>query len=921
MTSTDDTLEDLIARISAGEPVDLDLIPAELLALPEVQRLLQMARVVGALDRNAIDAAIDDAAPAQLGPWRLLRLLGSGGMGEVWLGERSDGAVEHRVAVKRLRADVDHFRERLASERRILARLEHPNIARFIDAGVDARGAPWLALEFVDGVPISVWCTQQSLPLRARLQLFQKVCAAVGHAHRHLIVHRDLKPANVLVNAEGEPKLLDFGIAKLLDGSSSEHTSSALTPAYAAPEQLRGGEVSTATDVYSLGLLLFRMLSGVLPDTRTGDSAAAVLARLDEEETRRPSRHAVLSKSVLPYPATALEGDLDAIVAQAIRAQPEARYGSVAELSADIGRHLDARPVRARAPTRRYRLGRFVQRNRGAVALGMLAVTTLVVGSVISFNLATRAERESASAQRALARAERVSEFLGSLYREQDPLQRAGTRARTPDVLIAEAVARVQRELGDDPLSQAQLLRVLGEAQLNISDLSAARTTLDLARQRAQQGSAPLLSAEIDSALGMLARRELRLEDALVLLDRAVAVAEAERGADSLEATRMKSRRAGVLVALSRFEEARAELEPAYQHLVQQLGPLATETIETQLALAVAQEQMRDDPAALLTLRANVKAVESAFGPDHARLARVLLTLGEVLRRSRDFPAGRQALERAALIARQQFGAIDPELSNVLQRAATLERDAGDLPRSIALLDEAALALGSAEEDKGSRAQLLATRGGNWIELGDGGRAEADLREALRLRSEAGGSRSGLSWFTQAQLGQALALQGRFVEAHALQLEAAEQLREQLGPDAYQNALISIRRGLVYALQEDWRNATLHMREAVRLAEATYGRNHYMHFSWTLELASYLSKMDENRAEAAELADDLLARWTGKDEIVADYADLIELRCRLYELAGKSPEARRLARQALDREDMQATAAQRQALERIAREG
>jgi len=917
MTATDDALQQLIARIGAGESVDIDRIPSQLRALPEVQRLLQMARVAGVLDRNASDAVADDVAPAQLGSWRLVRLLGSGGMGEVWLGERSDGAVEHRVAIKRLRIDAGHFRERLASERRILARLEHPNIARFIDAGVDPRGAPWLALEYVDGAPISEWCSRQSLSLQARLQLFQKVCAAVGHAHRHLIVHRDLKPANVLVNAEGEPKLLDFGIAKLLDGSSSEHTSSALTPAYAAPEQLRGGEISTATDVYALGLLLFRVLAGVLPDTRTGDSAAAVLARLDEEETRRPSRHAQRASQALPYPATALKGDLDAIVAQAMRAQPEARYGSVAELAADIGRYLDARPVRARPPTRRYRFARFVQRNRGGVALALIALFALVAGTLISLNQAMRAERESAAAQRALARAERVSEFLGSLYREQDPLQRAGARPRPPEALIADAVARVQRELSDDPLSQAQLLRVLGEAQLNVAATDAARATLELAGRRALDGSAPLLAADIDSVLGSLALRELRLDEAAGLFDRALQVAAAERGSDSLEVARIRARRAASLVQVGRFEEARGELESAYRQLALRLGPNANETINAQLWLGAAQEQMRDDPAALLTLRANAAAIESAFGPEDARLVRTLTSLGEVLRRTRDFPAARAVLQRAAVIARRQFGDHHVHLVSALVRMATLERDAGELQQSIKVLDQAALAM-SSDTDTSTRAQLFATRGGTWIELGDGVRAEPDLREALRLRSESGGTRSGLAWFTQVQLGQALALQGKIDEAHALQSEAAGELRKQLGPDAYQNGMVALRRAQTYALEQDWLPAVVQMREAVRLVERTYGREHYGHFSWSLELASFLGQLEDGHAEAAELIDDLLARWSGKAEIEADYARLIALRCDLHARAGRPAEAARLARNALARKELQASAAQRQALERYA---
>ncbi|MFZ2237110.1 MAG: serine/threonine-protein kinase, partial [Dokdonella sp.] len=306
------SLQDLIARIGAGELIDVDALTAEQRDDPTVQRLLALARVANEFDRRFAQDTDESVNPGQLGPWRLLRLLGAGGMGEVWLGERTDDVVEQRVAIKRVRVATHDVRERLLAERRVLARLEHPNIARFIDAGIDERGSPWLVLEYVEGEPITDWCARNQLSLPARLRLFGKVCAAVAHAHRHLVVHRDLKPANVLVNADGEPKLLDFGIAKLLDGSDEGDTVAALTPSYAAPEQLRGEPVSTATDVYALGLLLYRLLAGALPPTRLGGNAMAVLAKLDDEETQRPSASAAMADQALPYPASALRGDLDA---------------------------------------------------------------------------------------------------------------------------------------------------------------------------------------------------------------------------------------------------------------------------------------------------------------------------------------------------------------------------------------------------------------------------------------------------------------------------------------------------------------------------------------------------------------------------------------------------------------------------------
>jgi eukaryotic-like serine/threonine-protein kinase len=228
-------IERLSAQLAAGETLVVDTIPEHLIDLPVIQNLLRMARVNQALESNRAAATSPTAMPAQIGQWRILRLLGQGGMGAVWLGDRLDGAVEHQVAIKCVHSPHPRFVERLKRERQILATLNHPNVAGFLDAGVDAAGLPWLAMEYVDGQSVTDWSEQQQLGLEARLKLFLNVCAGVAHAHRHLIVHRDIKPGNILVNAQGEPKLLDFGISKLLESDAHETTIQSLTPSYAAP--------------------------------------------------------------------------------------------------------------------------------------------------------------------------------------------------------------------------------------------------------------------------------------------------------------------------------------------------------------------------------------------------------------------------------------------------------------------------------------------------------------------------------------------------------------------------------------------------------------------------------------------------------------------------------------------------------------
>ena len=308
-----------------------------------------------------------EAAPERIGPYRLLRELGSGGMASVWLAERTDMLQGRQVALK-----LPHgawrragLAERMAREREILATLNHPNIASLFDAGVAEDGQPYLALEYVDGERIDAYCTRHSLDVPARLRLYLQAARAVAHAHAHLVVHRDLKPNNILVNGQGEVRLLDFGIAKLLDQGVAAETEltqqagRALTPDYASPEQIRGEAIGTASDVYSLGVVLFELLTGARPYRREHASRDALEQAVLHAEPKRPSA-AVTDQRL----ARALRGDLDTIVAKALKKDAAQRYATVDALADDVARHLDRRPVLARPDSTLYRLGRLLQRNR-----------------------------------------------------------------------------------------------------------------------------------------------------------------------------------------------------------------------------------------------------------------------------------------------------------------------------------------------------------------------------------------------------------------------------------------------------------------------------------------------------------------------------------------------------------------------------
>ncbi len=379
-----------------------------------VARLLAAHDAAGGfLDAGPPTLAMPDVDVAvvgrRIGAYEVVRELGRGGMGTVYLGVRVDDQYRKAVAIKVLRAalDRDVLHVRFARERQILASLDHPDIARLIDAGTTKDGQPYLVMDLVDGVPIDEYCTRHDLSIDARLVLFRRVCEAVHHAHRHLIVHRDLKPRNILVTADGSPRLLDFGIAKLLspdDGEAPGVTETSLrvmTPEYASPEQARGERVTTASDIYSLGVILFQLLTGQRPYRLPSTRLDEIVRTICDTPAARPSAVAA------PTVTRRLRGDLDAIVLAALRKEPERRYGSVAQLSEDVRLHLAGHPIVARPDTWRYRLSKFVRRHRLAAAAAVIVAASLVGGLGVAVWQARVASQARVAAEAERARAER----------------------------------------------------------------------------------------------------------------------------------------------------------------------------------------------------------------------------------------------------------------------------------------------------------------------------------------------------------------------------------------------------------------------------------------------------------------------------------------------------------------------------------
>jgi serine/threonine-protein kinase len=540
-----------------------------------------------ALERlaTAEGAALTDPMIGNLlGSWRVVGLLGRGGMGTVYAAERADGHYQQRAALKLVSPGAwgPSTAARFRAERQVLARLSHPNIARLLDGGLAADGRPYLVMELVDGVPITQHCAAHQLSVEERLRLFRVVCDAVQHAHGALVVHRDLKPANTLVSSAAEVKLLDFGIAKLLEpdelGVDAPHTRDAatlFTPEYAAPEQLLGGSITTATDVYSLGVLLYELLTGVRPFQLEGKTPLETERAIASGAFAAPSRHLGRRRG----------DDLDAIVLTALQPRPERRYASAGQLGEDIGRFLDGRPVLARPDTLTYRTRRFVGRHRVAVAAATLLASSLVAFGVAAGWQARRASAARAAAELEREKAEKVVGLLVELFETTNPNVRPDGDKMSIREFLAHAGPRVLERLQSQPAVRARMRQVFGRifaARFQLADATAALEQA-LAEQRRLLGPDHPDSIESLYQLAMVRQTAGDEKRARVLLEESLERCHRVLG----ENHGRTARTLAALASLERTLEERRELleralairrrvlPPGHPEIAENLGQLA----------------------------------------------------------------------------------------------------------------------------------------------------------------------------------------------------------------------------------------------------------------------------------------------------------------------------------------------------------
>jgi serine/threonine-protein kinase len=672
---------------------DADLAPFLRKALTET------SREPTTVSSPALTGPPEERAGDLIGPYRLVRELGKGGMGTVWLAERSDGSFQRKVALKLPRSEwVDRgLAQRFARERAVLATLDHPHIAQMLDAGQTPSGRPYLALEYVEGVPIDAWCEEQKLGVVATLRLFVEVIRAVAHAHARLVVHRDLKPSNVLVTADGRSKLLDFGIAKLLtaDTASAEETEltrlagRALTPSYAAPEQILGQPVSTATDIYALGVMLYELLTGARPYGfgRTEPvSRAALEDRIVTADVRAPS-----DAAADPSTKRVLRGDLDAIVLKTLKKKPAQRYETAAAFGDDIDRYLNHLPVRAQRDSRAYRWRRFIVRNRVLVAATAAVVAALAVGLSIALWQA-RAAREEA------AHSNTIKDFVLSIIQQADPMASQQTRAADL-ALLSAAEQRVAKELADRPQLQIQIRLAIATAYRNRGDWELARavlrTAVSEAKEKVTADNIDLLLARIRLAEWPLLEESKQELDAMIERLRKLGKQAIPALIDGLLA-RID------LVGADFGGEPLLDAKEAVALAEQTFDPEHPKLLEARTVLASAFPARQPEQALAVIEPAYQRAVQSSrLEPGHPALLRAKEEYGVRLGDLGRYSESLLLLEEAVNTARMRHGSDSLELSNALGSLAWALRLKGEIKRALEAQREA-YAIVAAREPQGS---------------------------------------------------------------------------------------------------------------------------------------------------------------------------------------------------------------------------
>ncbi|CAN5266016.1 hypothetical protein BH10ACI1_BH10ACI1_23290 [soil metagenome] len=710
----------------------------------------------------------------RIGNYKILREIGRGGMGAVYLAERADAEFEQKVALKIIKRGMDtdavlsHFRR----ERQILAELNHPNIASLLDGGTTADGLPYFVMEYVEGLPLTAFCAANNLNENARLEIFRQVCAAVQYAHQRLVVHRDIKPSNILVSQDETPKLLDFGIAKLLTADVSQTATDfrALTPEYASPEQIRGEKITTATDIYSLGVVLAELLQ--------------------------------ISKTRDQNPKT----DLQAILQTAMREEAELRYKSVEQFSEDIRRYLQGLPVLAQTDSFHYRASKFVKRNKVGVAAGASLAFAVIAGIVSTVSQSRRAERQSRIAERECdkaqteaEKAEKINRFLQEMLGSADP------RAKGKDVKVAEvldlAAQRIETDLAKQPEVKADLQTTIGLTYLSLGLFEKAETHLRSAlkiRQRLFKNNSSEIAESLKN-LGKLLQAKGDISEAEPLFHDALKIAR--KTDEDLLVAGILHNLGGLFLLKGKHAEAmeihREEITIRRAHL----GDVHADVAESLKDLAVVLGTVGNLSEAEQLNREALEILRKIYLEEHPDVASAMTTLASAVEHKN--PTEAENLFREALSMRRKLlGNEHPDVAWTLYNYAFLLYNKRDFAAAIKLTDEI-LAMRSRilTDEHILINSTLQLNGLCLMEQGELSAAEDFLRECFQLRQKTMPPDHWLIASAKSVLGECLARQKRFGEAEELLSESYEKLKEILGEN-HEQTQKALRRTTIFIKKE-----------------------------------------------------------------------------------------------------------------------
>ena len=774
----------------------------------------------------------------RIGPYELDELIASGGMGTVYLGRRVDRSQQQKLAIKMIRQRIvgKETLRRFRIEREALGRLSHANIARLLDGSVTPDGIPCLVMEFVDGRPIDDYCREERLTVAGRLELFIQVCAACHFAHQNLVVHRDLKPKNILVTSSGVAKLVDFGIAKILDDGGTAESGGAtvsgqrmMTPEYASPEQIQGKAITTASDVFSLGVILYELLARRRPYSSKDVTPHELERMICEDDPVKPSVAVCIGERPPDDGrklSRRLAGDLDAIVLKAMRKEPEQRYRSVEQFSEDIQRHLHGLPVRARRDTFRYRSGKFVRRNRMAlIGAGVLLITFLAgVGGILWQGQVAAQERDRADAARRMARsealkAERVSTFLQTMLSSVQPGNK-GRDVSVRDVLDA-AADKIGTTLRDEPEVEATIRATIGVSygELGLLDKAEPHLTKALTIRNRVLGPRHSDVAESLSQLGVLARAKGNFADAEKFYRKALQIFRELPAHDDMGMAGVLNNLGVVLKSKGEYEEAEAAYRESLGIRQARLGSKHREVATTLNNLASVQKNQGRLSDAASTYREALSIFQSVLGEEHIHVAVCMNNLALLLRETGDWGEATRLLREALGIRRKAYREGHPGVATGLHNLGLLLAIQGETAEAEALYQEALTirlqALGERHPHVAytatNLAELLARRGdfesaeplcrdalairreklpsGHasiasslqvlgriWNGMNQAERAENSLREAVAILEKLTPSGSRKLGLVKSELGYSLLIQERFPEAEGMLLAGYELL-------------------------------------------------------------------------------------------------------------------------------------------------